>query len=265
MDQILSDPATVRSELASAHEAEPIPLSINAYLINTGSHIILIDTGAGELFGPTSGSLLSSLAAAGYRAEQIDSILLTHIHADHSGGLTMQNKKQFPKAKVYVDARDIALWFDKSAEEKAEPAKRKTFEQSQQSVGPYLDAGQVVKIAANGEVLPGITAKSAPGHTPGHTAYLIESEGHRLLLWGDIIHSAEVQFSHPEVTVEYDVTPKQAVLTRRAILEMAAVEGLVVGSSHISFPGLGHVRRSGGGYAWQPVPYNAQIEELDPK
>ena len=264
MDQILSEPSIVRRELAKSHEAEPINLSINAYLIDTGSHVVLVDTGAGELFGPTSGFLLQNLAAAGYRVEQIDAILLTHIHADHSGGLTVGKQMQFPNAQVYVDARDIDHWFSKSEEENAPVAMRKTFQQSQQTVGPYLDAKRVVTIKDGTKVLPGITAMSEPGHTPGHTAYLVESAGHKLLLWGDIVHSA-VQFSHPGITVEYDVKPDKAVLTRKALLKMVASEDLVVGSAHISFPGFGHVRKSGNGYVWVPLPYNSLVGELDPK
>ena len=264
LDEILSDKTTVVEELKASHEEEPIQLSINAFLINTGAHIVLVDTGAGELFGPASGLLIKNLAAAGYQPEQIDTILLTHIHGDHSGGLAVQGKKQFPGATVYVDGHDVALWLSKSEEEKAPPAKRKTFQQSQQTVGPYLAAKQIVELKRNSEILPGITAQSAFGHTPGHTAFIIESEGHRLLLWGDIIHSAEVQFPHPEVTVEYDVLPSEAMKTRMAFLESVAGDGSLMGSSHISFPGFGHVRKAGSGYAWVPLPYSSQVTELDP-
>ncbi len=107
MDRIFSNPAVAIAEYAANHEAPPISMSINAYLINTGSRLILIDTGAGELLGATSGLLTSNLHAAGYRPDQIDTILLTHIHADHSGGLSIGGVRQFPNATVYVDRRDL--------------------------------------------------------------------------------------------------------------------------------------------------------------
>jgi glyoxylase-like metal-dependent hydrolase (beta-lactamase superfamily II) len=107
LDQILSKPALVAAEYAADHEVQPVDLSINAYLVNTGTNLVLIDTGAGELFGNGSGLLVANLRAAGYRPEQIDTILLTHIHGDHSGGLSIRGVRQFPNATVHVDARDI--------------------------------------------------------------------------------------------------------------------------------------------------------------
>ena len=105
LDQILSDPSLVRDELKADHQSEPVPLSINAYLVNTGTHVVLIDTGAGELFRPTSGALLSNLRAAGYEPGQIDTILLTHIHADHSGGLSVGGVRQFPNCAHRLSRR----------------------------------------------------------------------------------------------------------------------------------------------------------------
>lgn len=265
LDEIMSNPRLVREELSADHISEPVPISINAYLINTGSHLVLVDTGAGELFGSSSGLLLSNITAAGYRADQVDVILLTHIHADHSGGLSVGGKRRFPNATVYVNGRDIAHWLSKDEEAKAPPSSRKTFEQSQASVNPYVAANRVVEIKPDSEAIPGITARSASGHTPGHTAYLVESQGHKLLLWGDTIHSAEIQFGHPEVTVQYDVNPQAAVNARQQLLDFASKSGVLVGSAHISFPGLGRVRKVEGGYRWAPMPYSATVTELDPK
>ena len=265
LDEILSDHSTTRDELNADHEVEPVELSINAYLINTGAHLVLVDTGAGELFGPLSGLLVANIVAAGYRADQVDTILLTHIHGDHSGGLSIGGKRQFPNATVYVDGLDVAYWLNKKEELFAPPSARKTFEQSQATVNPYVEAKRLVEIKQREEIVPGITARSAPGHTPGHTVYLVESQGHKLLLWGDTIHSAEVQFSHPQVTVQYDVQPSVAIQTREQLLDFAAKDAWVVGSDHISFPGLGHVRKVSSGYRWIPIPYTARVTELDPK
>lgn len=265
LDQILSDPGQVRDELSADHQSEPVPLSINAYLINSGSHVVLIDSGAGELFGPASGALISNLRAAGYTPGQIDVILLTHIHADHSGGLSVGGVRQFPNATVYVDMRDVDYFVTREDSANESEVIRKQVKESRATVGPYLEANKIAFIKDNGEVIPGITSRRQPGHTPGHTAYLVESSGHALLLWGDIVHSSEVQFAHPSVTALYDVAPGEAADTRLLQLRFAADRGLVVASAHISFPGFGHIRRVGDAYQWVPIPYNAAAGELDPK
>ncbi|MBB5327816.1 MBL fold metallo-hydrolase [Tunturiibacter gelidoferens] len=265
VDKILSKPDIAVSEYAADHEMEPIDLSINAYLINTGAHLVLIDTGAGELFGATSGLLVTNLEAAGYRPEQIDTILLTHIHADHSGGLSIGGFREFPKATVYVDERDLEFFVTRKDDSNESEARITSIKQSRATVGPYLEGKQISAIKQNGEIVSGITSRSQPGHTPGHTAFLVQSEGHGLLVWGDIIHSSEVQFEHPEVTVQYDVDAGQAAQTRSQQLQLVSDKGWLVGSEHISFPGLGHVRKVGSVYQWVPIPYSATVTELDPK
>ncbi len=265
MDQILSKPDIALAEYEADHEALPINLSINAYLVNTGSHLVLIDTGAGELLGARSGLLITNLRASGYQPEQIDTILLTHIHADHSGGLSVARLRQFPNAMVHVDVRDLEYFVTGKDNPAQSESLRKTIQQSRATVGPYLEAKRILLIKQDSEILPGITAHSQPGHTPGHTAYLVEDQGHQIFFWGDIIHSAEVQFAHFEVTVQYDVDPHQAVETRLRQFEFAAQSGLLVASDHISFPGLGHIRKAGSEYRWAPIPYSATVAELCPK
>ena len=265
IDEILSRPDIAQAEYAADHEPEPVALSINAYLINTGAHLVLIDTGAGELFGATSGMLTANLKAAGYQPEQIGTILLTHIHADHSGGLSIGGVRQFPNATVYVNERDAEYFVTRKDSAGDSETLRRIVRQSRATVGPYLQANRVVQIEKDGEILPGIAARSQPGHTPGHTAYLVQSDGHEMLFWGDIVHSAEVQFEHPEVTVQYDIDPKQAASERLREFQFAADGGLLVASAHISFPGIGHVRRVGSTYRWAPIPYSATVTELDPK
>jgi glyoxylase-like metal-dependent hydrolase (beta-lactamase superfamily II) len=258
VDKIMSKPEEIRQALARDHQALPIELSINAFVINTGSKLILIDTGAGELFGPHSGGrLITNLRAAGYQPEQIDAVLLTHIHADHSGGLTISGRRVFPNALVYVNKHDADFWLSAAAAATAPAEKKKTFQQSHATVDPYVAAGKVHRFDGARDLFPGIRAMPAYGHTPGHTAYVVESKGQRLLLWGDTIHVAEVQFTDPDITIEYDVDRTAAVVSRKRLLADAAEQGYLVGSAHISFPGLGHVRADTTGYSWIPLPYRA--------
>lgn len=244
---ILSDAETARKELRASHLGDTLPLSINVYLIDSGEHRILIDTGAGELFGATSGHLLANLAAAGYKPEQIDTILLTHIHGDHSGGLSIGGKRLFPNAVVYADRHEMEHSIK-------QPAPKAT-------VGPYTDAGRVKYLPESGEVLPGITARPVPGHTIGHTAYLVESKGRRMLFWGDTVHVAEVQLAHPAITIAYDTQQPQAAAERRKLFEEVSASGVLVASPHFSFPGMGHLRKDGDSYRWIPVAYNDRVQE----
>ena len=198
--------------LAKDHETPLIELSINAFLINTGKNLILVDTGAGELFGPNAaGRLVSNLRAAGYRPEQIDTVLLTHLHADHSGGLSVGGQRQFTNAVVYVDKRDPAFWLDADQEKAAPENRRRFFRQAHATVDPYVRAGRLRTFEGATLLFPGIRSIPAYGHTPGHTAYMVDSRGQRLLLWGDVIHCAEVQFRDPTITIEYDIHPTAAV------------------------------------------------------
>lgn len=256
---IMSDSNMVRERYEMQHQALPARLSVNCYLIDTGAHRILVDTGAGELFGKgVAGQLIANLRRAGYAPEDIDTILLTHIHGDHSGGLSIGGRRLFPGATVYVDAADPALWLSKAQAAAAPAARKATFEQSQRTVGPYVAAGRLKTFAAPATLFPGVRAIPLRGHTPGQSGYVIESRGQRLLLWGDVIHSAEVQFRDPEVTIHYDVDPDAAAATRETILAETATNGILVGGAHISFPGLGHVVREAKGYSWAPLPWSSQ-------
>lgn len=255
--KIMSRPEVVRSAFDRDHEALPADLSINAYLVDTGEKRILIDTGAGELFGGASGHLVTNLRAAGYEPEAVDAILLTHIHGDHSGGLSIGGRRVFPNAIVYVDRRDPEHWLSATEEANAPADRRITFAQSHQTVDPYVRAGRLKTFDGATTLFAGIRSVPEYGHTPGLSGYMVESRGERLLLWGDIIHAAEVQFADPKVTIDFDVDPAQAVATRRRVLKDAAQSGYLVGGAHLSFPGIGHVRLDHGFYAWVPSPYQA--------
>lgn len=254
-------PSEVRAALARSFEEDPTVTSVNAYLVNTGSKLVLIDTGAAGLFGPTLGRLQANLKAAGYQPDQVDDILITHLHPDHVGGITLDGKAAFPNATVHVDARESAHWLSKENLAKASKDEQGFFQGVQAAAGPYVAAGRWKTYDTAAEIVPGIRPWSygrTPGHTPGHEGYLVESGGRKLLVWGDVVHFASVQFARPGVTIAFDTNQAQAAATRRKLFRELAEQRILVGAAHISFPGLGYVRQEGGGaYAWVPAGYRS--------
>ena len=252
-------PAKVDAALKRAAIAYPVETSVNAYLINTGSKLVLIDTGAAGLFGPTLGNLLTNLKASGYQPEQIDEIYITHMHADHVGGLMAGGAIAFPNATLRIDKADTDFWLSE-AKMNAAPADSKGFFQgAMASVNPYVAAGKLKTFTGGVELVPGIRSQATHGHTAGHSVYIVESKGEKLVLWGDLMHVAAVQFDNPAVTIKFDSDSKPAAKERKKAYADAAKGGYIVGVSHISFPGLGRVRANAGGkgYTWIPVNYSS--------
>nr|WP_229418084.1 MBL fold metallo-hydrolase [Massilia sp. Root351] len=250
-------PAQAGRDLDDAGLAQPVQGSINAFLVNTGQRLILIDAGAGALYGDCCGRLLQHLRAAGYQPEQVDTVLLTHLRKDHAGGIMRQGMAAFPNAVLRMAQGEADYWLSKAAQDAAPEFLRSFFDSARVSVAPYQAAGRLRPYAEYGQLEPGIKALPAPGHTPGHAAYLVESQGRQLLVWGDIVHVAPLQFPHPEATVKYDSDAAGAQQQRRQLLEMAASGHMVVGAAHIAFPGLGRIGTASGGtgYRWLPVNY----------
>lgn len=251
--------AKVQAALQRAYLKAPVETSVNGYLINTGTKLVLIDSGAAGLFGPTLGKLVANLKASGYTPEQVDEIYLTHMHADHVGGITSADGKPvFPNAIVRADKKEAGLWLDKAAMDKAPEAMKDFFKGAQASMKPYVDAGRFKAFEADAELVPGIKAYATRGHTPGHTAYVVESNGQKLVLWGDLMHVAAVQFPDPSVTIQFDVDAKAAAPQRKKAYADAARNGYYVGIAHVAFPGIGQLRRDGKGYRWLPANYTTK-------
>ena len=258
-DLLNAPPAKVDAALKRSFLSSPVDTSVNAYLINTGSKLVLVDTGAAGLFGPTLGNMLVNLKAAGYQPEQIDEIYITHMHPDHVGGLMAGSALAFPNAIVRADKADADYWLDE-AKMNAAPADAKGFFQgAMASLKPYVAAGKLKTFQGATELVPGIKTLPAHGHTAGHSVYVIESKGEKLMLWGDLIHVAAVQFEDPSVTIKFDTESKSAEKERIKAYIEAAKSGYLVGASHLAFPGLGHVRKVAGakGYTWVPLNYSS--------
>lgn len=250
-------PAQVKQLLAREYLQEPLEISINAYLIDTGTRRILIDTGAGGLFGPDNGGrLLTSLRAAGYEPTQIDAVLLTHIHGDHSGGLMQGRQLTFPNAFVYVEQQEVDFWLTPANQAKVAAHHRHSFPEAEASVRPVVAAGRLKPFHGQTELFPGIEAVPSAGHSPGHSFYVVRSQGQQLVFWGDAMHVAAAQFPHPGIAMSYDVDPAAATAVRQRAYAEAAREGYWVAVDHVSFPGIGHVRASGTGYDWVPINYS---------
>jgi glyoxylase-like metal-dependent hydrolase (beta-lactamase superfamily II) len=241
--------------LAKSFEHSPLETSVNGYLINTGEKLVLVDVGAAGLFGPTLGKLLANLKAAGYQPEQVDEIYITHMHPDHVGGLVADGQRAFPNAVVRAGKADADFWLSQANMDKAPAEQKGFFQGAMGAFGPYVHANKFVPITGNTELVPGVKSYASAGHTPGHTTYVVESKGQKLVLLGDLMHVAAVQFDEPAVTIGFDTDNQAAATQRKAAFADAAKQGYLIGASHLQFPALGHLRASGKGYQFVPVNY----------
>ncbi|MGP0175245.1 MBL fold metallo-hydrolase [Pseudomonas sp. NCHU5208] len=254
-------PENIDKLLMRSFQRNPLETSINVYLVKLPGHTVLIDTGAGQLFGPGNGGRLPErLAAQGLQPEDVTDVLLTHAHSDHSGGLVKDGQRVFPNATVYVGKPDVDFFFNESNQKKTGYEQR-YFDIARLTLKPYMDAGKLKTFAATQEVLPGITATLHPGHTPGSAFYRLTSAGESLTFVGDLIHVAAVQFPMPGVTITFDQNQAKAASVRKAQFAEFARERALIAAPHLPFPGMGHLRTSAsGGYDWVPVIYTDRKE-----
>jgi glyoxylase-like metal-dependent hydrolase (beta-lactamase superfamily II) len=247
-DVILGVDKDDSARLTGVPYGQPLPLDVNSFLIRHNGKLILSDAGTGQGLYPVQknlGKLPENLRAIGAPPEAIDVIMLTHLHSDHSMGLLDEaGSKVFPNAELFIHEVEAAFWLDREIQPSDPERLAGNCKKQRTLTAPYR-----IRRIKDGEVLPGITAMLRPGHTPGHTNWLIESKGERLLIWGDIVHLAAVQLARPDARLIYDVDTDLAAATRQKVLEWAASERLCVAGAHLDFPGFGFVKRSGDRFA----------------
>ncbi len=234
-------------EALEAFRALPKSYSMSGTPIyaQTGGQHILIDTGIGEAYLPANGLLLAGMATEDIMPDEIDTVILTHLHMDHFGGLRRADETaSFPNAQIYVARAEWTYWLESGAA----PAERVELLKTVFA----LYEGRI-RLYESGETLaPGITAFALPGHTPGHHGMMIESNGKRALHFVDALHVV-IQMAYPDLSPVYDVDPVLSAQTRRMLLSRAASEHLLTFSYHLPFPGLGTIARKGDAFTWEQV------------
>src|SRR5579859_1718367 len=221
--------ATMDGVVKGLHE-DPQMLDVvdNGFLVNTGKQLILVDAGAGTWWGGGAlGRLAGSLRSAGYTPEEVDVVLVTHLHSDHVGGLTTQDgKRVFPNADVYVAKAESAFWLSPEIAAKAPKDAQPFFQSAQAIAAPYIKAGKWRTFSGSESIVDGMQLVPLPGHTPGHPGYEFSSKGQKILFWGDTVHAQRVQLQHPEITTVFDVDPAAAAATRNLLLARLAHEDI---------------------------------------
>ena len=252
------EPAACERIEREAFRVVPPRMTMNTFLLDLDGHLALIDTGCGVSMGPTLGMVVRNLAAMGVTPADIDSILITHLHPDHMNGLIDgDGGAVFPRAEVVLNAAELQFFDDPASIDRAPEGEAKTFFAAMRAAtAPYRER---IRTVTDGPALPGVSAMTTPGHTPGHTAWLVESGGDAVLIWGDIVHMPALQLAAPEAGTILDIDRAQAVATRRRVLDMAATDRLRVGGIHMDFPAFGHIVTAGTGYRFVPEVWTAMV------
>ncbi len=227
------------------------PSGTLCFLLESAEGTFLLDAGNGNPPGDARASLLmEGLRKTGVSPENIDAVIISHMHGDHIGGLAWEGKPAFPNAVVKIGRIERDFWMDETNLAQF-PDRKANFDLAKKILSLY--DGKVETFEFGAEVVPGLTAMDARGHTPGHTAFLLESDSGKLLFAGDFLHSAVLQFPRPDINGRYDMLPDFARMSRRELLAKAAWEGMPVAGVHLPFPGIGEVKADGPeGFSFKP-------------
>jgi glyoxylase-like metal-dependent hydrolase (beta-lactamase superfamily II) len=226
-------------------------------IVNTGTKIVLIDTGTGGQISPTAGALRDNLSAAGLAPEAVDLIVISHFHPDHINGIKdKDNALVFPNAEIMVPAQEWSYWMDDANMNAAPPDDKLTFRNQRRIFSDI--AARVTHFEPGQVVAPGIETLPAPGHTPGHTVFAIHSGDRSLMVLSDTAQHPAVFARHPDWQAAFDVDGDAAVATRKRLFDRAAADRMLVTGYHFPFPACGHLVKTASGYEhvpaeWQPT------------
>lgn len=242
-----------------------IQTSVNAFLVDDGKSLTLVDSGAASCFGPQLGSIAKNIELAGYQLANVKTVLLTHLHPDHVCGIAQNGKAVFPNATVYAHEREADYWLN-PASEKTVPADKKesylgTVKNVKTALAPY-QAKKAFKTFKDGDAIQGFEVIDTRGHTPGHHSFRLKSNDQQIIFVGDIVHSHSLQFDAPKTGVDFDVNSEQAINTRLKMFAEISNKQQWVAAPHLPFPGIGHVYKvNAEQYQWIPLYFDNVVEK----
>jgi glyoxylase-like metal-dependent hydrolase (beta-lactamase superfamily II) len=254
------------AELAQVQQAaqeaflpnDVLPITFTTLVLQNNGRLTLIDTGNGDMGAPTSGHWMKNFRAAGFDPAQVDTVVISHFHGDHINGLRLKDGTAvFPKAEVMVPAAEWDFWMDDARMNQAPEAMKAAFQGARRVFGPI--AKDVKRYDAGKEVVSGLTSIAAPGHTPGHTAYMLSSGAGKLMIMSDITNHPALFVRNPDWSAVFDMDADQARATRRKMLDMAAAERAQVAFYHAPFPATGHIAKDGNGFRFVPIQWNPAV------
>jgi glyoxylase-like metal-dependent hydrolase (beta-lactamase superfamily II) len=250
IDKVLRMDLATAERLVGGTDNGSLFIPVNNFVIRRGGKVIMIDAGAGNTMQPTLGELPDNLRAAGIGPEAVTDIVMTHLHPDHANGLVDDaGKPHYPNAEIVVHETEVDFWM--AADDAHTPDRVKgNRARTRINMAPYMER---IRRVRDGDEYLGFTPVLAPGHTPGHTCWLLAANGGGFMALGDVVHLSAIQISHPEAALTYDLDADMAVKSRKRILDMAASERLAIAGAHVNAPGFGHVVRKGAAYAFEPA------------